>query len=234
MISVSDPILPSSQNRRGFRSRNDPTIKVTENVTFADNFYQNVAPSVQPRTDTRNGRAIEEADLNVSLNNRAAFAPDDTENTPHRQTLAWYAGTANLNASELPPLQDRSPKEKIYRRLGDLEAADRIPNNDKIWYTPDYRGYPYIHGSQNAPWEGIGTGWFYSVLGGGKDKRQFPLLGVRTPVNFDNSAEARMGGDFAVPTLFNGNFDAITSKFLGQNIPGLSFYNDGNNEGRFL
>jgi len=43
-----------------------------------------------------------------------------------------------------------------------------------------------------------------------------------------------MGGDFAVPTLFNGNFDAITSKFLGQNIPGLSFYNDGNNEGGFL
>ncbi|HEY9807942.1 MAG TPA: hypothetical protein V6D13_01255 [Halomicronema sp.] len=87
---------------------------------------------------------------------------------------------------------------------------------------------------QNAPTEGICTGWFYSVLGGGKDKRQFPLLGVRTPVNFDNSAEARMGGDFALPTLFNGNFDAITSKFLGQNIPGLSFYNDGNNERRFL
>jgi hypothetical protein len=109
LISVSDPILPSSQNRRGFRSRNDPTIKVTENVTFADNFYQNVAPSVQPRTDTRNGRAIEEADLNVSLNNRAAFALYDTENSPHRHTLAWYAGTANLNATELPPLQDRSP-----------------------------------------------------------------------------------------------------------------------------
>lgn len=102
-------ILPSSQNRRGFRSRNEPTIQIWKNVTFADNFYQNVAPSVQPRTNTRNGRAIEEADLNVSLNNRAAFAPDDTENSAHRKTLAWYAGTANLNASELPPLQDRSP-----------------------------------------------------------------------------------------------------------------------------
>jgi hypothetical protein len=38
-----------------------------------------------------------------------------------------------------------------------------------------------------------------------------------------------MRGDFAVPTLFNGNFDAITSRFEQQNIPGWSFYNGNQN-----
>jgi hypothetical protein len=37
------------------------------------------------------------------------------------------------------------------------------------WYTPEER---FEHGVDTAPWEGIGTGWFYSVLGGGKEFRQ--------------------------------------------------------------
>ncbi|WP_232731693.1 DNA/RNA non-specific endonuclease [Kamptonema formosum] len=208
------------------QSVRDPQVKVWENVTFADNYYQDVIPATEPKTFTFNGREIEGADLNVSLGNWAGFTEvDDKKGGNHRQALAWYAGTANLSGSQLPAKDG----EYIYRRLGDLEPADRTPNSDKIWYTPDYRGYPFIHGSQNAPWEGIGTGWFHSVLGGGKDKRRDPLLGVRTSVSEDNTAEARMRGDFAVPTLFNGNFDAISTLRSSQSIPGWSFYN-GNSD----
>jgi hypothetical protein len=206
------------------QSVREPEVKVWENVTFADNYYQDVIPATEPKTFTFNGREIEGADLNVSLGNWAGFTEvDDKKGGNHRQALAWYAGTANLSGSQLPPKDG----EYIYRRLGDLEPADRTPNSNKIWYTPDYRGYPFIHGSQNAPWEGIGTGWFHSVIGGGKDKRRDPLLGVRTPVSEDNTAEARMRGDFAVPTLFNGNFDAISTLRSSQSIPGWSFYNGG-------
>ncbi|WP_254567666.1 hypothetical protein, partial [Oscillatoria sp. HE19RPO] len=47
---------------------------------------------------------------------QAGFTPDDTENSPHRQALAWYAGTTNLSGSELPLLEGAREGEKIYRR----------------------------------------------------------------------------------------------------------------------
>ncbi|WP_181243781.1 DNA/RNA non-specific endonuclease [Chamaesiphon polymorphus] len=63
------------------------------------------------------------------------------------------------------------------------------------------------------PWfnrEGSGQGWGYSVLGGSKARR--PNTNVnnvpKVPVSWDNTLQARSRGDFAVPTLFNGNFDA--------------------------
>ncbi len=66
--------------------------------------------------------------------------------------------------------------------------------------------------------KGIGTGWFYSVLGGGltKDPNTGAITNLRptnnvehVPLSFDNTAERRMRGDFAIPTLFGGNFDAV-------------------------
>ena len=39
------------------------------------------------------------------------------------------------------------------------------------WYTPDHTDANFEYGDSNAPWEGIGTGWFHSVLGGGYDTR---------------------------------------------------------------
>lgn len=43
-------------------------------------------------------------------------------------------------------------------------------------------------------------------------------------MSFDNTLEAGMRGDYAVPTLFNGNFDA-SKRFTYQSVPGWSFYN---------
>jgi DNA/RNA endonuclease G (NUC1) len=93
-------------------------------------------------------------------------------------------------------------------------------------------------------WEGIGTGWFYSTLGGGYGLRPYGnaanKAGVtnlpadyftthRIDVEVDNTP-ATQRGDFTVPTLFNGNFDAITNKFDGQSIPSWSGLNQGNLE----
>ncbi|MCC3458013.1 MULTISPECIES: DNA/RNA non-specific endonuclease, partial [unclassified Microcoleus] len=85
----------------------------------------------------------------------------------------------------------------------------------------------------NGNGEGVGEGWFYSVLGGGKDQRTLSSVG-RVPVSFDNTLSAGMRGDYAVPTLFNGNFDqyipnkSAPEEFgrntISKEIPGWSFH----------
>ena len=62
-----------------------------------------------------------------------------------------------------------------------------------------------------APWEGIGTGWFYSVLGGGMNDRPTAQIANRVPLTFDNTYDAMFRGDFPVPTVFNGNFNSISN-----------------------
>ncbi|NJO63026.1 MAG: PKD domain-containing protein [Richelia sp. RM2_1_2] len=94
--------------------------------------------------------------------------------------------------------------------------------------------FRYVPG--NGEWEaasnfstkGIGTGWFSSVLGGGYEYRPSNNDdALRSPVYLDNTALAKLRGDYAVPTLFNGNFDAIAAQ-LNQDIPGWSFHGGGN------
>ena len=96
--------------------------------------------------------------------------------------------------------------------------GDNLPPSNLIpWYS-----------SSNSS-EGIGEGWFYSVLGGGKSQRRVSLVD-RVPVTFDNTLESRMRGDFAVPTLFNGNFEAVFNpddgvrNTISKAIPGWSFH----------
>ncbi|MEG4335992.1 hypothetical protein QUB40_29375 [Microcoleus sp. AT9_A2] len=228
-----------------FLNIQDPEIQVWNNVTYADNYYQTNGSG-----NTINGRELSgtnwKADWNVSLNNLAGFVPDDGEGASHRDALAWYAGTANLNESQFPSENG----ETIYRRLGDLEQ-NNIADVTKTWYTPDHTNASFTQGDTKAPWEGIGTGWFHSVLGGGSEFRPYDLDGYkfsldeiqefgypngwknylegkRVSVTEDNTPIPAMRGDFAVPTLFNGNFDAIAAKLDSQPIPAWSLYNGDN------
>lgn len=78
------------------------------------------------------------------------------------------------------------------------------------------------------PWyssEGVGTGWYYSVLGGGIEARPPVALSKRIPVSFDNTNKEIAKGDFVVPTVFNGNFDTISKQNKAQPLPGWSFHN---------
>ncbi len=73
-------------------------------------------------------------------------------------------------------------------------------------------------------WEGNGTGYYCSILGNGySDRPSFEV--EKRPVSEDNSGEAWMQGDFAVPTVFNGNFDTIYKQNKTQPPPGWSFHN---------
>jgi hypothetical protein len=50
------------------------------------------------------------------------------------------------------------------------------------------------------------------VQGGGYDLRPTPTqISQRVPYAFDNSYSSQTRGDFAVPTLFNGNFNTLSS-----------------------
>ncbi|WP_210604547.1 hypothetical protein, partial [Staphylococcus aureus] len=78
------------------------------------------------------------------------------------------------------------------------------------------------------PWyssEGVGTGWSYSLLGGGV--RPTVDLSKRIPVSFDNTDEDIVEGDYAISTVFNGNFDVGISNDPNTPVAGWSFHNGG-------
>jgi hypothetical protein len=60
--------------------------------------------------------------------------------------------------------------QKIYRRWGDLDTSNSSQTRPETWYSPANPA-DSLHGATNMPWEGISTGWFYSILGGGKERR---------------------------------------------------------------
>jgi len=223
---------------RTLKSFRDPEVRIWENVTYADNYYQNVPTVNTQEINTRAGRRIAEADWNVHLggsdgtgsldgSSRIGFTEHITHGKPHMHALTWYGGTANLSGSQLPSRNG----EKIYRRLGDLELDSSGNPTTPTWYTPDHTNANFTHGEQRAPWEGIGTGWFYSVLGGGSQLRPYDVnVSNRVPLTedktyTDETIGNKMRGDYAVPTLFNGNFDATSERFTYQSVPGWSFYN---------
>ncbi len=240
----------------------EPKVQVWNNVTFADNYYQTVA-NPNGFTATPNGRSLaglpqEELDKNprpaglnfpqangVNLgqpdlevllgtregepgreNSRIGFTKDDDIGGTHKRTWAWYGGTVDLDLEQVklqyPHVGASENPQEINDMLGErglAELSDPNYRDAKAWY-------------DNG--EGVGEGWFYSVLGGGKQERKLSSVG-RVPVSFDNTLEASMRGDYAVPTLFNGNFDQfIPHKSKGEDfgrnliskeIPGWSFHN---------
>ena len=247
-----------------FSEFNEPKVQVWDNVTFADNYYQSVAdpngttatpngralselPAAELNKNPRpaglnfpevNGVTLGQPDLEVLLGTRAGqpgrnqsrfgFTRDDGLGGPHLRTMAWYTGTVDLALSdvltEFPHASNPQLPEAINDQLGE-RSLER-------WLDPGF--------SSPRPWysleggEGIGEGWFYSVLGGGKNKRPPQSLYGRVPVTFDNTLESRMRGDYAVPTLFNGNFDSfipnrannviLERNAISQELPGWSFH----------
>ena len=145
--------------------------------------------------------------------------------------------------------EDTEPNAQVYyRREGDLIADeyDEDELSQSVWYTPDHTAavvdnLPVEHGDEDSIWEGIGTGWFYSVLGGGHrfrpygdniyTRRSKEELGSfrdylqntrnRSAVTEDNTYSKEQRGDFVIPTVFNGNFDTLPSDFdpTGNDLP---------------
>jgi DNA/RNA endonuclease G (NUC1) len=77
----------------------------------------------------------------------------------------------------------------------------------------------------------VGTGWYYSVLGGGYSRwDKFPVNNTPgTPLKLDNTATSGQQGDSAVSTVFNGNFDVSSAwRKPTDPIPGWVFENNSN------
>lgn len=157
------------------------------------------------------------------------FTKDDVIAGTHKRAFGWYAGTVDLDLEEVllqyPHVEASEKPQAVNDMLGKMGLPEMFDPNfpaAKPWY-------------DNGNGEGVSEGWFYSVLGGGKEQRKYSPTG-RVPVSFDNTLSAGMRGDYAVPTLFNGNFDQyIPNKSapenLGRNaiskeIPGWSFHNN--------
>ena len=153
----------------------------------------------------------------------------------HSKVLAWYAGTVDQALK-------RIDNEFVYERDG-IEIQDRKGEvNVENWYDRELDpSAPLWYSSSTIPdeydpEEGIGTGWYYSYLNGGERKFDNPARSTVTTA-FDNTSDPRSRGDFAVPTLFNGNFDASFSgnsesvtnngvrNFWQAAIPGWSYHN---------
>jgi len=182
----------------------------------------------------------------INSDSRAGFT--ESSGTPssknaHGRSVIWYESTADINKSA----RSSNPlRYRLLRRRGDFSQPElydeRIPNANP-WYTINHQPGVEI-GDENAQWEGIGTGWFYSVLGNGynlrpygEDKLPRSSLGNfqqwsennRVPLDWDNTREARQRGDYPVSTLFNGNFDAVSQFYSPAPVPGWTLHNNEGN-----
>ena len=222
-----DLIIPGTPKIKDFRDFDEPTVEVWENVTFADNYYQTVA-NPKGSTWTPNGRYVADADVNIKLDGRTGFTNDDGRGGPHGNVFSWYAGTLDLNIDRVDNGYTinkvgnsyRQEARPVYDQLGEESLGDLLKKTTttllKPWYLPsDGKGST----------EGIGNGWYYSALAGGK--RPNVDLSQRKSLSYDNTDDDIVSGDFAVPTVFNGSFDVGVSDDPNAPVPGWSFHNSG-------
>ena len=122
----------------------DPQVTTWDNVTFADNYYQQAAGETEQDTDddlddlsfTVNGRAVAGADIDVRLGggplaneHRSGFFADDKRNLVHQRVKAWYAGTVDTSLNVFPSEKAGRLVETV-RRSG---RPDR-PRLARTWY----------------------------------------------------------------------------------------------------
>jgi hypothetical protein len=110
-----------------------------------------------------------------------------------RGLLTWGLTEYRQNSSSTQPVDPISRRrgDGHYEQLFDRDFSfSGTPQDPRVnpWYTPKYSGQPnFPLGAANAPNEGIGTGWFYSVLGGGLTKD--PNTGAITNLRSTNNVE---------------------------------------------
>jgi hypothetical protein len=183
----------------------------------------------------------------------------------HSRPQSWYAGTIDLSLDYFSPKRtiggdpegDRDP---IIRRQADYAADRESLGGSKSPYTyqvlPWYLNRPdlalgrVIRGDANTPglfearhtepgaptksWEGIGIGWAMSAQGGGLGNRTQAGITQRIPISFDNTEFGKT--DIAIPTIFNGDFQASVRPFFGRfptsyELPGWAYHNGNQADG---
>ena len=165
-----------------FADFHDPDVTRWNNIDFYDNYYQTVA-NPTGLTFTPNGRSVDGADIDRQLDGRAGFTSDDRVGGTHGRVTNWYAGTVDLNATEIGG-------ERVFRALSDQEYVKKILGipvleyNDVPWYVAYEANEPMPdYAADEAIWDGIGEGWYWSVMGGG----YAPGSGASVDVSEDNT-----------------------------------------------
>jgi YD repeat-containing protein len=224
ILKYASKISRFSREDLDYSDFQEPRVQVWDNVSFADNYYQTTNTG-NPLNLTPNGRELvninpspysNAADVNLDLSDFRGFKGIEAVvkypiGGAHSATLAWYTGTVDQALTSID-------NEFVYEEDGiEIQNQKGEVNLDK-WYDSQLDvNAPLWYSSGNNPndtpdeydsEEGIGTGWYYSYLNGGErpDGRRSTV----TPA-FDNTFAPRQRGDFAVPTLFNGNFDTSFS-----------------------
>lgn len=194
----------------------EPRIETWSNISFLDSYWQDRSEESGEDTLpvfgswTPNGRPIENADLVIELNQRPGFTRDDFLfgiGGPHQRVKSWYAGTTDLSLDGFHEAFVGGTNPIWRLETGELIEAYDYTGDRSLWYAAyenDAADGPILPPDE-APSDGIGAGWFYSVLGGGVEER--PSSDMRVPVVTDNTPEFAKG-DGPVPSLFNGNFEA--------------------------
>ncbi|WP_449192625.1 tandem-95 repeat protein [Thauera sp.] len=184
---------------------------------------------------------------------------------PHSRVQNWYHGTANLSLDKGNDLLGIFANP-VWRTIanwrdeieGDLVAKKGVVSLSLDGKT-DYAGQPgmawyrwgeldNVGGASSSPsvtpfesdrmsWEGVGTGWAWSVLGGADDALWSEAgrpSATRNPNLTDGIASYSYIGQL-VPTVFNGSFDQSRNPIYGRfpvilptgtwtEIPGWSFH----------
>jgi hypothetical protein len=198
---------------------------------------------------TPNGRVIDGADINLNLSVRPGFFADDFGigvGGPHSLVKSWYAGTMDLGLRQfqsdtinrLPGLLEgfvpwyRGRETEVLPAGNWLTYFDPLPPAlDGTSVVPSLHPIAAAFAGDQAPWEGIGAGWFYSLLGGGEVIQLSPVVnpGGVARVTLDTNNTEFGDRREPVPSVFNGDFQASIRPFIGRlplttwlEIPGWS------------
>ena len=157
----------------------------------------------------------------------------------------WSIGSFSRFYAEARTELGRADPELIGKGDPNTPADGYTYFNTDSWYRA--REFETINNSNPArrgnsaidqtPWEGIGTGWFYSTLGGGATFRDNIPNGSRADPNSQGDDNTVFNATPAVvPGVFNGNFQASFRPVYGRTpiptsswyeMPGWSFHGGG-------
>ncbi|MDZ4253021.1 MAG: Ig-like domain-containing protein, partial [Sulfuritalea sp.] len=154
---------------------------------------------------------------------------------PHGRVQDWYAGTAVLNV----PTVDGTDKEvPIWRHFtASVTYKDLFGGlNWNPWYVSRQGDTPLTGTTEelkanlkrSVSFEGVGEGWFYSVLGGGYSFRPTKFTGTRASLT-DDQSERPTKGDVGLQ-VYGGTFEESVNPFDGRylqtyDLPGWSIDN---------
>jgi hypothetical protein len=176
----------------------------------------------------------------------------------HSRPHAWYAGTLSSTLSYFSPSMtkgdDKLPdRDWIVRRRAD-GAFEKVAgighrpapygNNQSAWYIQRLSELlgRHVDGEQineladeaaaedepSNTWEGVGAGFYFSKLGGGASDRLVLGEAQRVEASVDNTEFGK--SILAVPTVFNGDFQASVRPYFGRfitsyQLPGWGLHN---------